>query len=243
MNVLVVDDDVVSRMVLMHLIDGLGGYQVAEAEDGLQAWEQLRAGLRPTVCFCDMRMPRLSGLDLLQKVKAEPGMSAIQFVMVSSANEVDVVQAATSQGAAGYITKPFHGEQVRSHLARLAPSHTSVGVHADAASEPPRETMKRLGINAERLLAYLGGFDKQVDAVSAELPVLLAHTGDDAQHRVERLLAGCQTLGLHGAAAALGALGATSHPLQVQQALALTASAVAAQTIAARCLQGASAGR
>ena len=39
MEVLVVDDDVVSRMVLMHLVDSCGAYEIFEAEDGLDAWE------------------------------------------------------------------------------------------------------------------------------------------------------------------------------------------------------------
>ena len=44
MKVLVVDDDVVSRMVLMHLIDSEGPVEVAEAEDGVDAWDQLAGG-------------------------------------------------------------------------------------------------------------------------------------------------------------------------------------------------------
>jgi CheY-like chemotaxis protein len=72
MKVLVVDDDVVSRMVLMHLIDSCGSFDIVEAEDGADAWQQLEAGLRPAICFCDLRMPRLSGMELLQRVKATP---------------------------------------------------------------------------------------------------------------------------------------------------------------------------
>lgn len=229
MKVLVVDDDVVSRMVLMHLIDGLKGYQVAEAEDGQDAWEQLAAGLRPAVCFCDMRMPRLSGMDLLARIKADPRLAGIHVVMVSSANEVDVVEQAASQGAAGYIIKPFHGEQVRSYLARLAPLSSTPPAEAQGASEAPRDTLQRLGIHADRLLAYLGGFDKQIAAAQEELPALLGQPGGEARGRIDRLLTGCQTLGLHGAAAALSALGPAPDAPAVQQALALCAAACAAQ--------------
>jgi two-component system chemotaxis response regulator CheY len=234
MKVLVVDDDVVSRMVLMHLIDGLGGYEVAEAEDGQEAWELLAGGLRPAVCFCDMRMPRLSGLELLQRIKSEPALKAISVVMVSSANEVGVVQEAQEHGAAGYIVKPFHGEQVRHHLARLVPEQP-----AAHAAETPQETMQRLGINADRLLAYLGGFDKQVSAATEELPALLAQPGDEARRRIERLLAGCQTLGLHGAAAALTVLGPAPDGAAVRHALSLTAAAVGAQLDSVRRLHAA----
>ncbi|UUZ50019.1 hypothetical protein LP420_08150 [Massilia sp. B-10] len=57
MKVLVVDDDVVSRMVLMHLVDACGQFDILEAEDGEDAWQQLSASacVRPSVfatCAC-----------------------------------------------------------------------------------------------------------------------------------------------------------------------------------------------
>jgi CheY-like chemotaxis protein len=76
MKVLVVDDDVVSRMMLMHLVDSCGKYDILEAEDGADAWRQLEAGLRPAITFCDLRMPQLSGTELLARVKAHPDLPA-----------------------------------------------------------------------------------------------------------------------------------------------------------------------
>ena len=233
MNVLVVDDDVVSRMVLMHLVDSLGPFDIAEAEDGQEAWEQLQGGARPAICFCDLRMPRLSGMELLQRVKADPGLKSIAFVMVSSANEVDVVGAASAAGAAGYIIKPFDAEQVRKHLARLS-APAAPAVDAGAAEAPPA-TMQRLGINGERLLAYLAGFQNQLDAAALELPALLGDGTPAARMRIERLQTGCQTLGLHGAAALLRAL-AVREPdaAALRQALETVSAAVAQQTQVAR---------
>ena len=49
MKVLVVDDDIVSRMVLMHLLDGCGINDIVEADDGEDAWQQLQQGLRPVL--------------------------------------------------------------------------------------------------------------------------------------------------------------------------------------------------
>src|SRR5471032_3594826 len=103
MKVLVVDDDVVSRMVLMHLIDSCGKFEIVEAEDGADAWQQLEAGLRPAICFCDLRMPRLSGMELLQRIKADANLNPMPLVLVSSATDRDTVQLAIKAGAAGYI--------------------------------------------------------------------------------------------------------------------------------------------
>ena len=202
MKVLVVDDDVVSRMVLMHLIDSCGVHDIVEAEDGAAAWEQLEGGLRPALCFCDLRMPRLSGMELLQKVRADSTLDAMPLVLVSSANDQDTVRDAVRAGAAGYIVKPFQQEQVRQHL------DACLAAAADApAAEAPGVTLQRLGVDAERLLAYLAGFQEQAATGASHIEALLAR-GEPAQARqqVERLHLGCTTLGLHGAADGLAAV-------------------------------------
>ena len=205
MKVLVVDDDVVSRMVLMHLIDSCGKFEIVEAEDGADAWQQLEHGLRPAICFCDLRMPRLSGMELLQRVKADANLNTMPFVLVSSATDRDTVQLATKAGAAGYIVKPFQADQVRVHLMGFFEQAANGYEHM---AEAPEATQRRLGINAERLLVYLTGFHNQLTAASGELDALLARGEQQEAHtRIDRLHAGCVTLGLDGAAAVLKTLG------------------------------------
>ncbi|WP_317201441.1 response regulator [Janthinobacterium sp.] len=202
MKVLVVDDDVVSRMVLMHLIDSCGTFDIVEAEDGADAWEQLENGLRPAICFCDLRMPRLSGMELLRRVKGDAALSAMPLVLVSSATDRDTVQHATQSGAAGYIVKPFQADQVRLHLGAYLDQDGDGYAHL---AEAPRETEQRLGINGARLLVYLAGFQSQLTAASGALDALMARgEQDEARATVDRLQLGCATLGLNGAAAALG---------------------------------------
>ncbi|APA69672.1 response regulator [Janthinobacterium sp. 1_2014MBL_MicDiv] len=200
MKVLVVDDDVVSRMVLMHLIDSCGVHDIVEAEDGAAAWEQLEGGLRPALCFCDLRMPRLSGMELLQKIRSDSALDAMPLVLVSSANDHDTVRDAVQAGAAGYIVKPFQPEQVRQHIDACFDMPL-------LPAEAPQETARRLGIDDERLLAYLTGFQEQVGAAGGQVDGLLAR-GEPAQARqlLERLHLGCRTLGLQGAAADMAAL-------------------------------------
>lgn len=201
MKVLVVDDDVVSRMVLMHLIDSCGKFDIVEAEDGADAWQQLEGGLRPAICFCDLRMPRMSGMELLQRVKAHPELGAMPFVLVTSATDKDTVLEATNAGAAGYIVKPFQAEQVRVHLVNFLDQAVSV---REYLAEEPAATLRRLGINAERLLVYLTGFQNQLAAATADLELMLGKgEQQEARVRLDRLHAGCVTLGLQGAAAAL----------------------------------------
>ena len=228
MKVLVVDDDVVSRMVLMHLVDSCGAYEIFEAEDGADAWRQLQQGLRPSICFCDLRMPNLDGMALLARVKEDAALDAMRFVLASSANDHASMAQASGLGADGYIVKPFERDLVLAQLAGLTPQ-----MH-DAA-ESPLATMQRLGIDSARLLAYLGGFDNQLVTAASEL----AGAGDDdARARIGKLHAGCVTLGLDGAAGRLHALAQGEiDARRVRAALGAALDAVGLQAARVRKLQ------
>ena len=198
MKALVVDDDIVSRMALIDLLSVYGVFDLVEAEDGEAAWALLEAGLRPVICFCDVRMPRMSGIDLLQRIKAAPALAALPFVLVSSASDRDTVLQAVALGAVGYILKPLHTLEARAHLDKI------FKVTLDKLAEDPLVTAQRLHIGSERLLAYLGAFGEQLDSGRRDLAALLeAGNTDDARLRVDAFLNGCATLGLWQAAATL----------------------------------------
>ncbi len=119
MKILIVDDDIVSRMMLMHLIAACGQFDIAEAEDGLDAWQQLEGDLRPAILFCDARMPHLSGMALLERIRQDRSFDPMLFVLVSSAHEPALQQQALDAGAAAYIVKPFRAESLRADLKTL----------------------------------------------------------------------------------------------------------------------------
>lgn len=218
MKVLVVDDDVVSRMMLMHLVDSCGRYEILEAEDGLDAWRQLQEGLRPALVFCDLRMPQLSGTELLARLKAHPELAGTPFVLVSAANDAATIDEAGALGADAYLVKPFRIEGVRPHLMALE------------ADEAPQQSAQRLGIDRERLALYLGALDRQLlDAGPAMAALLAGGEHQTVSERLARLRAGCATLGLHGAATRLARLEAAPRLEPVAQALAAARALVARQ--------------
>jgi CheY-like chemotaxis protein len=132
-KILIVDDDVVSRMVLMHLIDDAlkGRCEVLEAEDGEDAWRQLQTGAAggslPAMLFCDLRMPRLSGMELLARVKADARFAALPFVLASAAGDAATMEQALGLGAHGYIVKP-------APTARTRPASAPRRPHSGSAS-------------------------------------------------------------------------------------------------------------
>jgi len=203
LRVLIIDDDVVSRMVLMHLVAGAGSFDVLEAEDGEDGWAQLQAGARPAIVFCDLRMPRLSGMELLARVRADAVFGGLPFVLVSAAGDAATMEQALGLGATGYIVKPFDGARVGAYLAQV----TTMADAAADTDEAPDATARRLGIDADRLLLYLGGLQRQLDALAADIAQPPEGTRLDAvRDRLARLREGCATLGLQRAADGFTAL-------------------------------------
>jgi two-component system chemotaxis response regulator CheY len=232
MKVLVVDDDVVSRMMLMHLVDNCGKYEILEAEDGADAWRQLEAGLRPGIVFCDLRMPKLSGTELLARVRARPDLAGLPFVLVSAANDGATIGEAEALGATGYVLKPFRVESLRPHLLALA------------SDEAPAASLQRLGIDAARFALYLGGLERQLSEGAGVIETALAQ-GDRpaALERLRRLREGCAMLGLNAAAAALARVEAAPDAASIAALLAPALVAASAAVARQRALLGGGGGQ
>jgi two-component system chemotaxis response regulator CheY len=238
MKALVVDDDIVSRMALVDLLSAYGVFDLVEAEDGEVAWMLLEGGLIPAICFCDVRMPRMSGIDLLERMKGRPDLAAVPFVLVSSASDRETVLQAVRLGAVGYILKPLHAADARAHLEKI------FKVTLDKLAEDPVSTMGRLNIGAARLLAYLSAFGKQVAAARDEIAALEnAGSAANARLKVDALHTGCMTLGLWQAAAQLDqARDGMFDAERIDQALENVAEAVRRQSSRASAPAAAMAG-
>jgi len=95
------------------------GYEiVGEASDGASAF-QIICEKQPDLVICDIRMPGLTGLELLEKLKA--GTYPVpKFIMLSGYNDFSYAQKAIQLGAIGYITKPLDSEELLIELSRAA---------------------------------------------------------------------------------------------------------------------------
>jgi two-component system chemotaxis response regulator CheY len=224
MKILVVDDDVVSRLALAELLQDWTLFEVVLAEDGQAAWRLLEQGLRPLICFCDVRMPHLSGLDLLERIKAHPALSQVPFVLVSSASDRATVLQAVKLGAVGYILKPVQAASARDHLDNL------FRIALDKALEDPRATQHRLAIDGGRLGGYLDALDQQLDNARASLGQLQGGKAQEVRARLDAVHTACATLGLWRGVALLGSLRGVALDLRkVQAALDEVADLVARQ--------------
>jgi len=108
-----------------YILDGLAagipweaqGFTVCgTAGDGKSALEEI-GRLRPDVVFTDIRMPCLSGLDLIARVK--PRLSGTFFVVISGHAEFEYAKTAIEHGVDGYVLKPIETDEVVAHLVKF----------------------------------------------------------------------------------------------------------------------------
>src|SRR3954470_18869882 len=107
-RILVVDDERVIREILAEFLS-LEGFSVNTVEDGEKALTELR--LHPyDLLITDLKMPRLSGLQLLEKVEQE--RLGVQTVLMTGFGTVETAIEAMKKGAYDYLLKPFKVEEV-----------------------------------------------------------------------------------------------------------------------------------
>src|SRR5690625_4246580 len=108
MNVLIIDDEPGLRQTTSMIL-GDEGYEVhlaSDGEEGLAVAEQVQ----PDIVLCDMRMPRLSGLDFLDRYRAAGGKGMV--IVMTAYGSTDMAIDAMKRGAYDYISKPFSADQL-----------------------------------------------------------------------------------------------------------------------------------
>lgn len=109
--VLVADD---SEYIRERLAQGLAdvGFQVSAAAGGREALDVLAAARKPDLVVCDVNMPGVDGLAVLQAMQANPDLRHIPFVAMSSDDSRSAMRRLLQHGAAAFMVKPFNVEQL-----------------------------------------------------------------------------------------------------------------------------------
>jgi len=117
-RILHVDDDEQSRRVVSQVIEGLLGHQVTACEDARQALELYRQNPFPII-ITDIRMPGMSGMDLLSEIKHSPTGSTTDVILITGFADLDSTIAALRGGAADYLRKPVKAAELLDIVNRL----------------------------------------------------------------------------------------------------------------------------
>jgi two-component system chemotaxis response regulator CheY len=119
MRAMVVDDSRAMRSLLRNLLKSTGLEVVAEAGNGKEALEQLKAAGTVDVALVDWNMPEMNGFEFVQAVRADSTWAAVRIIMVTTESEIEKMTKALEAGANEYIMKPFTKDAIKDKLQLL----------------------------------------------------------------------------------------------------------------------------
>ncbi|MBA3013425.1 MAG: response regulator [Proteobacteria bacterium] len=105
-KVLVVDDFATMRRIVKNILTQLGYKNIIEADDGTTAMNILKQE-KIDMIISDWNMPKMTGLELLKNVRANPEWTKIPFIMVTAEAQQDNIILAVKAKVSQYIVKPF----------------------------------------------------------------------------------------------------------------------------------------
>lgn len=116
MRILIADDSKAMRLIVTRTLRqaGFGGHEIVEATNGREALDIVMAK-EPDLVLSDWNMPEMSGIELLNALRAAG--KSVRFGFVTSEGSPEMRELAESSGAAFLISKPFTADTFRDALA------------------------------------------------------------------------------------------------------------------------------
>jgi two-component system, OmpR family, alkaline phosphatase synthesis response regulator PhoP len=134
-SVLIVDDNVQNRELLVAYVEEIPNVRTIEAANGIEALAKV-VEARPDLVLLDVMMPKMSGFEVCRRLKTDPDTRGIPVLMVTALDEMGDHERAVDSGTDEFLTKPVNRvelvERVTS-LLRLRHSHVKRREEAGAA--------------------------------------------------------------------------------------------------------------
>src|ERR1700722_2523227 len=115
MDVLIADDDVVSRRLLEVTLSH-AGYQVTVAANGAEALRVLEESDGPRLAVLDWMMPELDGVDICRSIRKTAGERYIYLILLTAKGQQEEIVEGLEAGAYDYITKPYDLMELKARL-------------------------------------------------------------------------------------------------------------------------------
>lgn len=112
--VLVVDDEPMTRDLLRMMLRP-AGFEIFEAEDGLDALEKVKKR-KPDVIILDVMMPNLDGIGMCAILRQQEETAHIPVLMLSAKTHLNAVEEGMRAGATKYLSKPVSRKELIQHI-------------------------------------------------------------------------------------------------------------------------------
>ena len=118
MRILVVYDFATTRRIIKGTLKQLGLTNVAEADDGSSALEELKKE-KADLILCDCNMPNMNGLELLKAVRSDEKLKDTPFIMLPSEEKREEVIEMVKSGVNDYLVKPFAPDTLKNRIEKV----------------------------------------------------------------------------------------------------------------------------
>lgn len=118
-KILVIDDDESFRVFVREALDAYTGYELKEAEDGMQG-ALLTGTWQPDMVIVDLRMPNMNGVEFCEFIKKDEGMSYVKIIVVSAHLAPAVREAVEILGVNAILDKPVRLGSFVATIGKLA---------------------------------------------------------------------------------------------------------------------------
>ncbi len=128
--VIIEDNPDVRAMVAMKLTSA--GFVVHEAADGMAGLSTVQL-VEPDIVILDMMMPRISGLEVLERLRSDSSIDQIPVILLTARAQDEAVRSGFAAGASDYIIKPFSPRELVERIEKLLdPDVVAVADHIGA---------------------------------------------------------------------------------------------------------------
>jgi len=115
MNILIADDEPVSRRILQGLL-AKWGYTVVSVEDGNAAWELLKTSEAPRIVLLDWMMPGMNGVEVCRELRRQRPAPYTYVLLLTAKDAKESVVEGLESGADDYLTKPFNPQELKARI-------------------------------------------------------------------------------------------------------------------------------
>ena len=115
---ILIADDEPNIVISLEFLMKREGFEVLIANDGEEAVQRIR-GDRPDLVLLDVMMPKKSGFEVCQEIKADPALADIRILMLTAKGRDTEVAKGLALGADAYMTKPFATKELVERVREL----------------------------------------------------------------------------------------------------------------------------
>lgn len=118
-RILIVDDSRTIRQQVSFTLTK-GGFEVVEAEDGIQGIQKLKNEAGIAMIITDVNMPNMDGLEMVETISKDGSLPKVPIILLTTEGSSELINRAKAAGAKGWLVKPFEPDQLIAAVTKLA---------------------------------------------------------------------------------------------------------------------------